>query len=206
MHCIETLKIIGKGFMLDLSAAFAIFPVLETARLRLRAVQPDDVADVFRIRADERVMRYFGSPPITSLEEAARQIHGFATSFEERTGIRWAITWRGEDRLLGTLGFWRIDKPHFRAEVGYDLAADCWGQGIMAEALGAVLTWGFTTMHLHSVEAQIDPANHGSRRVLEKCGFVQEGYFRENYYCEGQFTDTAVFSLLGSVWLKHTNQ
>lgn len=190
--------------MLDLAAAFATFPVLETARLRLRAVQPDDAADVFHIRADERVMRYFGSPPITSLDKAAQQIHDFATSFQEQTGIRWAITRRGEDRLLGTLGFWRIDKPHFRAELGYDLAPDCWGQGIMPEAIGAVLTWGFTTMNLHSVEAQIDPANHGSRRVLEKCGFVQEGYFRENYYSGDRFTDTAVFSLLSSAWLERT--
>lgn len=191
--------------MLDLSAAFATFPVLETARLHLRAVQTDDVADLFRIRADERVMRYFGSPPITSMEEAAQQVHGFATAFQEQRGIRWAITRRGKDRLIGTCGYWRIIRPHFRAEIGYELAADQWGKGIMPEALGAVLTWGFTTMNLHSVEAQIDPANQGSRRVLEKCGFVQEGYFRENYYFEGQFTDTAVFSLLRSVWMERTN-
>ncbi len=187
--------------MLDLTAAFTTFPVLETTRLRLRAVQPEDVADVFRIRADERVMRYFGSLPLTSLEEAAQQVNDLTTAFQEQTGIRWAITQRGADRLIGTCGYWRIVKPHFRAEIGYDLAWDCWGQGIMPEAIGAVLTWGFTAMNLHSVEAQIDPANHGSRRVLEKCGFVQEGYFRENYYFEGQFTDTAVFSLLGSVWM-----
>jgi ribosomal-protein-alanine N-acetyltransferase len=57
-------------------------------------------------------------------------------------------------------------------------------------------------MGLHSVEAQIDPANRASRRVLEKLGFVQEGYFRENYYdpVEARFTDTAVFSLLSATW------
>jgi ribosomal-protein-alanine N-acetyltransferase len=72
----------------------------------------------------------------------------------------------------------------------------------MTEAVDAVLTFGFGTMGLHSVEAQIHPANHGSRRVLEKLGFVQEGYFHENYYdpVEASFTDTAVFSLLKAIW------
>jgi RimJ/RimL family protein N-acetyltransferase len=52
-------------------------------------------------------------------------------------------------------------------------------------------------------EAQIHPANSGSRRVLEKLGFVQEGYFRENFYdpVEAQFTDTALFSLLSAAWM-----
>jgi ribosomal-protein-alanine N-acetyltransferase len=72
----------------------------------------------------------------------------------------------------------------------------------MTEAIGAVLGFGFTTMGLHSVEAQIHPENTGSRRVLEKLGFVQEGYFRENFYepADGSFTDTAVFSLLQADW------
>ena len=97
---------------------------------------------------------------------------------------------------------WLI-KPHFRAEIGYDLAPAFWGQGVMPEAVGAVLTFGFTTMGLHSVEAQIDPENTGSRRVLEKLGFVQEAYFRENFYvaAEARFTDTAVFSLLKATWM-----
>ncbi len=58
-------------------------------------------------------------------------------------------------------------------------------------------TWG-----LHSVEAQIEPNNTGSRRVLEKLGFVQEGYFRENFFVNDAFTDTAVFSLLKADWLE----
>jgi ribosomal-protein-alanine N-acetyltransferase len=73
----------------------------------------------------------------------------------------------------------------------------------MTEALGAMLDFGFTRMGLHSVEAHIHPANSGSRRVLEKLGFTQEGYFRENYYdpVEARFTDTAVYSLLKVIWM-----
>lgn len=188
--------------MLDLTTAFAIFPVLETERLTLRAVTSADAPDIFRIMSDPRVIRYFGMLPMTALDEAVERVERIQSSFQDHTGIRWGITHRETGQLLGTCGFWRLIKPHYRAEIGYDLAAEWWGKGVMPEAVAAVLTYGFTTMGLHSVEAHIHPANTGSRRVLEKLGFEQEGYFRENYYdvVETRFTDTAVFSLLKSTW------
>lgn len=189
--------------MLDLTRAFATFPALETARFQLREVLPGDAARIFEIMSDPRVTRYFGSLPMEALSDAERRIAGMREAFAERTGVRWAIVERVGGRLLGTCGFWRLINQHDRAEIGYELAAECWGQGVMTEALGAALAFGFTSMGLHSVEAQIHPANTGSRRVLEKLGFVQEGYFRENYHdvVEGGYTDTAVFSLLARDWL-----
>lgn len=192
--------------MLDLSAIWTTFPVLHTERLLLRAVTPGDAADMFRIMRDPRVTRYFGSAPMVSLNEAAQRIDRINLAWQEQAGVRWAITQRGSGQLLGTCGYWRLVKPHSWAEIGYELAPEWWGQGIVTEAIGAVLQFGFTTMALHRVEAQIHPANVGSRRVLEKLGFVQEGYFHENYYesAEGQFTDTAVFSLLQATWMRRT--
>ncbi len=184
---------------LNLINAFAVFPVLETPRLILR--QPtldDDIEAMYRIMSDARVTRYFGQLPITTREKAEQRIVGFTEAFAQQEGIRWMITSRESRLLLGTCGFWRIDERHLRAEIGYELAPEAWGQGIMTEALQPVLAFGFNQIQLHSAEAQIHPANMGSRRVLEKLGFVQEGYFRENYYdpVEEGFTDTVVFSLL----------
>ena len=189
--------------MLDLTAAFAAFPVIETERFLLRAVTLDDVADIFRIMSDLRVTRYFGALPMTALGQAQQRVEAIQTAFQEYAGVRWAIANRANGQLIGTGGFWRLIKPHYRAEIGYELAPEWWGQGVMTEALGAMLGFGFTHMGLHSVEAQIHPDNHGSRRVLEKLGFVQEGYFHENYYdpVEAGFTDTAVFSLLRTAWM-----
>ncbi|MGB0383806.1 MAG: GNAT family N-acetyltransferase [Ardenticatenaceae bacterium] len=188
--------------MLDLTSAFATFPILETERVVLRAIRDEDAADIFRIMSDPRVMRYFGRLPMTSLDEAREVVQTRRTAFEEQEGIRWAISNREDGKLIGTCGFWRVIKPHFRAEIGYELAPEWWGQGVMVEALTAALSFGFISMGLHSVEAQIHPENSGSRRVLEKLGFVQEGYFKENYYdvVEEGFTDTAVFSLRKSAW------
>ncbi len=188
--------------MLDLSAVFAEFPVRETARLRLRAPTEADAPALFQIMSDPLVLRYFGSLPMTAPEQALARARGFGEAFAERSGIRWAITARATGAYIGSCGFWRIIPEHDRAEIGYELAPAWWGRGIMPEALAPVLEFGFSAMGLHSVEAQIHPANSGSRRVLEKLGFVQEGYFLENYYdvVERGYTDTAVFSLLASSW------
>ena len=184
--------------MLDLTGAFATFPVLHTERLTLRALTPDDADATFQIMADPQVMRYFGSPPMRAVSEAAERIERITAAFTQQEGVRWAITERDGGQLLGTCGFWRLLKPHHRAEIGYELVPGAWGRGIMPEALRAALEWGFTTLGLHSVEAHIDPANTSSRRVLEKLGFVQEGYFRENFYDaeENRYADTAVYSLV----------
>jgi ribosomal-protein-alanine N-acetyltransferase len=192
--------------MLDLTAAFATFPVLETERLVLRAVTPADATDTFRIMSDPRVIRYFGMLPMDSIEETVQRTDAFQTAFQEQAGIRWGIIHRDSGQFIGSCGYWRLIKQHSRAEIGYDLAPDWWGQGLMPEAIAAALRFGFTAMELHSVEAQIDPANTGSHRVLEKLGFEQEGYFHENYYdpVEARFTDTAVFSLLKADWMKRT--
>jgi ribosomal-protein-alanine N-acetyltransferase len=188
--------------MLDLSVAFATFPVFTTERLVMRQVVPDDAPAMFEIMSDPDVMRYFGSPPMASPEEAIERVTDIRAGFAERSSIRWAITRREDGRFLGTCGFWRLVKRHYRAEIGYELGRAWWGQGLMPEALAVALGFGFESMGLHSVEANIDPANRGSRRVLEKLGFVQEGYFRESYYepHQGRFADAAVFSLLKGDW------
>ncbi len=74
----------------------------------------------------------------------------------------------------------------------------------MTEAAAAVVAFGFESMGLHRAEAQIHPGNQGSRRVLEKLGFVQEGYIRENYYepATDEFSDSVIFSLLRADWAR----
>ena len=186
--------------MIHLEDIFETFPQLETERLILREITFDDAPDVFRIYTDPAVMRYWGSGPMQSIEEARRKIEAIGAAFRAREGIRWGITSKGDDRLIGSCGHWRLMKQHFRSEIGYELAPEHWGQGLMTEAIGAIVRFGFERMGLHSIEAQIDPDNLASRKVLEKLGFVQEGYFRENYCLDGQFTDTAVFSLLRARW------
>src|SRR5207244_6128187 len=104
--------------MLDLTTAFATFPVLETERFLLRAPTLDNVDDIFRIMSDLRVTRYFGALPMASRAEAQERVERIHTAFQEHAGVRWAIVDRASGQLVGSAGFWRLIKPHDRAEVG----------------------------------------------------------------------------------------
>jgi ribosomal-protein-alanine N-acetyltransferase len=192
-----------RGVMTELAAFHSLseFPTLQTDRLVLRELRAEDVAQAHRMFSDPEVMRYVGKVPHTSVDQSMTFIHRNQALFPARDGIRWAMTRRGSDELIGSCGHWRLYKEHFRSEIGYDLLPAYWGQGLMTEALRAILAFGFTCMGLHSVEAQIDPLNERSRRVLTQLGFTQDGLLRENFYFAGQFTDTAVFTLLAREFL-----
>ena len=99
--------------------------------------------------------------------------------------------------MIGNIALWRIDKAHHRAEIGYILCPEQWGKGIMDEAMKVVLFYAFNEMKLHSIEAQINPHNLQSEKLLQKNGFIKEAHFRENYFYNGRFLDTVVYSLVG---------
>ncbi|WP_433932401.1 GNAT family N-acetyltransferase [Sorangium cellulosum] len=177
-------------------ASFDPFPVLTTPRLRLRAMEPADVERLFRIRSDPQVTRYTGRAPDSSIADTEQNLAVVSAGIRENTSIYWGITLKEGGELIGNGGFWRWNKPHRWAEIGYGLLPAFWGQGIMTEALRAMLPFGFASMDLHRVEAQLDPENRASARVLERLGFTREGQHRQNWYYDERFTDTAVYGLL----------
>jgi ribosomal-protein-alanine N-acetyltransferase len=98
--------------------------------------------------------------------------------------------------LIGTIGFYRNNLNNHRGEVGYMLEQKYWRNGYMNEALCRILDFGFYDLKFHSIEACINPDNDASRAILLKNNFVKEAYFKENFYYDGKFTDTEVYSLL----------
>ena len=180
-----------------LSPVFTPFPLLHTDRLLLRQMTLSDAPRLQRLRSDEEVMRYINRPLTRTLEEAEGWINVITAALEQNSGITWCICLKeAPSAHLGSIGLWRIDKENHRAEIGYMLDPAMQGKGIMYEAIREVLAYGFRVLQLHSVEAQIDPLNVASAALLRKAGFTQEGYFRENCYYNGLFTDTVVYSIL----------
>lgn len=175
---------------------FTPFPTLSTERLILRQIENEDEREVYRLRCDDRIMKHIGRPTAKSLEDARNLISNITKELEDNKGITWAITLKNDSRLIGTIGFWKIIIEHLRGEIGYLLDYDYQGKGIMQEALGKVLNYAFKIMDLHSIEANVNPDNLSSIRLLEKNDFIREGYLKENYYFNGRFFDTALYSLL----------
>ena len=177
-----------------------IFPRLETGRLVLREIVPADAEDLFRIFSDEETMRYWSCRPYTSVDQAHRLIEALAKVRFADAGINWAITLRGDERLIGKCGYNEWRKAHRRGDISYILSPEQRGKGIVSEALGAMLDYGFDHMNLHSVEAGVTPGNDASTRMLQRLGFRLEGHFRENFLTERGFVDSLIYSLLRSDW------
>jgi ribosomal-protein-alanine N-acetyltransferase len=180
--------------MLELN--FNPFPILETERLVLRRTVLDDAKDYFFLRSSPKAMKHICKPLHTSIEDTKNMIYKINEMISFNDGISWAVCLKTDNKMIGSVSFHRIEKEHYRAEIGYMLHPDYWRQGIVSEAVEAIISYGFNTLNLHSIEAHIDPTNIGSEKVLQKFNFVKEAYFKENYFYNGQFLDTAVYSLL----------
>jgi [ribosomal protein S5]-alanine N-acetyltransferase len=185
---------------MTIDAAFTDFPSLATNRLFLRHIQPGDAEDLYAIFSDEEAMQFYGHEPHRSVDETHALIEQIQARYGRREAIRWGVTLKGEDRVLGSCGFHHFDAGFHRAETGYELHRTFWGQGIMTEALSAILSYGFDFLGLHRVEAIIDMANERSKGLLLKLGFTYEGTLRRRYFFRDQFEDEHYFGLLRDEW------
>jgi ribosomal-protein-alanine N-acetyltransferase len=177
---------------------FDPFPVLSTARLRLRCFSLADSEGMFQTLIHPTTARFSGKAPPASVDEIRAKIEMILETVRAGDAVSWALASAETGEYLGSAGLWRWDKAHFRAEIGYELTSIAWGKGLMPEALAAILAYGFEHMKLHSVEAKVHPENAASMRVLTKLGFEREAYFRENHWNprSAAFEDTALYSLL----------
>lgn len=174
----------------------ATFTDLVTHRLVLRSLVPEDVEAVFALRSDPVAMHYVPRPLATSLDDAAAHIENILDEQRANKCLQWAITIRGDPKMVGIIGFWRLQKEHDRGELGYMLLPVFWGAGIVTEAIRAVVAHAFANLNFHSIEAVVDPHNPASMKVLEKNGFRREGWFRENFLWNGEYLDSVVYGLL----------
>lgn len=178
--------------------AFQNLP-LRTERLVLRPLRETDAEALFTIFSDERVMRYWSTPPWTSHEPAQAMIAADLAQ-TTRDHLRLGIELVERGLLLGTCSLFSINFTCRRAEVGYGLGSFAWGHGYMHEALQTLLDFAFGELDLNRIEADIDPRNGASARTLERLGFTKEGCLRERWIVGDEISDTALYGLLQREW------
>lgn len=178
----------------DVETLFSTFPELETERLLLRQLQPEDAADLLRVFGDDEVTRYYDLYSYQSVDEAREMIDFFAESFELERGIRWGIARKQDNVIIGTCGY--VWLRRFRGEIGYELGRAHWRQGFMSEALDAILAFGFEALDLNRIEALVMLDNVASAGLLRGLGFEEEGVLREHDFFKERFHDMRCFSIL----------
>ena len=184
------------------SAKSRRFPELVTERLVLRQITLKDARWYFGHFNTREIVEGQDHRGPRNLKEARAELKlYFLDNFRRRTGIRWGITLKGDDRLIGSAGFYKWVQPEgYQAEMGYDLNPSFWGKGIMTEALVAIIKHGFDQMGLHRIEVLISHHNKRSQKLVRGLGFKREGVLRDHYFVEGRFSDDVIFSLLKEEW------
>ena len=175
-------------------------PIITTERLRLRPFTADDVAAKYAIFSDPQVARYWSSEPWTEMGQAQAAIADALAAYRDGSELRLAIELRATGQVFGHVNLHHFFKQNRRCELGYALASTHWGQGYATEALEAALGYGFRELDLNRVEADIDPGNLASARLLERLGFRKEGYMPERWFVHGQTADTVFYGLLKRYW------
>jgi RimJ/RimL family protein N-acetyltransferase len=171
-------------------------PVLQGDRLDLRAPRDGDQPALFALFSLQQVVRYWSTPAWTELAQADDWLERQTGFRQDGTGLTWAIADRVDDALIGTVSLYAFKPEQGLCEVGYTLHPARWGGGLASEAVRVALRYAFEELGMRRIEADTDPRNAGSCGLLERVGFVREGYLRERWFVDGELQDTAFYGLL----------
>ncbi|MEY8759556.1 GNAT family N-acetyltransferase [Chryseobacterium tongliaoense] len=163
---------------------------LETERLILKDIDESNVEDILRIRSNEIINKFVHrNSPKTNYDALQ-----FILTIKERTknnqSVYLGITNKDQPDLIGTICLWNFSEDRKTAEVGYELLPDYHRKGIMSEALGAVLDYGFNELHLEEILAFTHKLNDNSKGLLLKHHFIWEADKKDE-----DFPDNLVFRL-----------
>ncbi len=183
-----------KDFLMSQDFSLTSFPCLETKRLWLRQATQEDVEAMFALFSDLKVTQFHDLDTFAHFDEANKVIERRAKGFESGRGIRWAIAHKQNNYSIGSCGFtWHSEAN--TAEVGYELKSELWRQGIMSEALSAILQYGFSSREIQFVIAEVMLENVASKRLLEKLGFQSQGILKKRGFWKGKEHDLERFRL-----------
>ena len=174
----------------------AVLPTLEAERLRLRAPRESDAESLFAVFSNPEVTRYWSHPPWTDRAQATELIDDICRRALDGQLWQWAITEHADDRLIGTVTLFSMNRNHRRCEVGFALRSDRWGQGLAREALSRAMRYAESEVGMRRFEADVDPDNAASLGLLRRLGFEEEGRARARWRMGGGVQDSI---LLGRV-------
>ncbi|MBU2491174.1 MAG: GNAT family N-acetyltransferase [Bacteroidetes bacterium] len=178
---------------------FSPFPVLKTERLNLRQLTNNDEKQIFLIRSNENMAEFLNRPLCKNIEEASNFINKINALIANNECIYWAVTLKGNPKLIGTICLWQISTKEAKAEIGFELLPEYQGRGIIQEAVKSVLDYGFNKMNLSAIEGEVAPGNIKSIKIMEKFGFKKINEIRENDSIDVEEGRTVMYSVIKQI-------
>lgn len=180
---------------------------LHTPRLLLRRAVREDALPMFKNWAgDPEVTRYLTWPTHDSVAVSQMVIDSWIADYEKEDTYLWMIVPKDTpDSPIGSISVVEQNADIGKAEIGYCIGRAWWHQGIMTEALGAVMDFLFDEVGMNRIEARHDPNNPHSGGVMKKCGMRYEGTTRQSDRNNQGICDTSIYGLLKQE-RKHSSQ
>ena len=172
-----------------------MFPSLTTERFVLQQVLPEDQQFIFEGLSHPDVISFYGVR-YESFEATKKQMDWYEKSYNEDAGGPWKIIYKISGEKIGVVAYYKHDKQHQKAEVGFWIFPQYWNKGIITETLSAIIAYCQKEKNIHRLEAFVEDGNGASCRVLEKLGFEHEGKFKECEIKDGKFIDLHVYGLI----------
>lgn len=171
------------------------FPTIQTERLLLRQFTENDIENVFKGLSHPDIIKYYGVS-YSTLEETKEQMKFFADLEKNETGIWWAICSLDNKSFYGAGGLNSLSKEHKKAEIGFWLLTDFWGQGIMTEAMPLICKYGFGQLGLHRIEGLVETDNINCKKAMAKLDFKHEGTMIDCEIKNGRFISLDIYAKL----------
>ena len=173
---------------------------IQTQRLTLRFFEPGDAPALFAIFSDSAVVQYWSSGEWDDMSHATTMIAETLDAYKSGDGVRLAVILTETGELVGQVNLYHMFHENRRCELGYAMNRAHWGHGYVTEALEAAMEYAFGALNLNRIEADIDPRNDVSEKVLRRLGFKKEGFMPERWIVKGEVCDTTYFGLLKRDW------
>lgn len=173
------------------------FPILKTEHLLLRQFNPNDIYNVFKGLSDPEIIKYYGVS-YSTLEDTKAQMQFFNDLEGNGTGIWWAICSPDNNIFYGACGLNGLDKDHKKAEIGYWLLKEHWGNGYISEAVPFIVKYGFEQLGLHRIEAIVETENSASKKLMDRLGFEHEGTLIECELKNGKYISLDMYAKINS--------
>ena len=171
--------------------------IYETDRLYIRDFKPDDFDEFHKLVQNSDIYKYMPWGP--NSEEDTKNFIQMSIeqgSKEPRKSFDVPIILKETHLIVGCIGIRVSSSLHKKADIGYWIKRDLWGQGFAKEAALGLLSFGFQKLKMNKIYATADPNNPASIRVLEKIGMVKEGYLKEDMYIQGKYRDSVLMAIL----------
>lgn len=161
--------------------------VIQTQRLVLRRARPDDLHELHEVLSNPAAMRYWATPEHESLQQSRDWLNGMMGADPARSD-EFVIEHQG--RIIGKAGSWMLP------DLAYILHPDYWRQGLMTEAMGAVIPYLFTQHDVPRLTAEADPRNAATIGLLKRFGFAETHRAERTLKWKDEWCDSIYFALL----------